>query len=283
MYRKIVFAVILALTFALNASAIGPSKTRGGETSAANAQVNPQSARHRGASDTEETSDNETSDADASAKPNNTRYRDVSSADETGDDQTSDANAPVKAKRVRQRDVSSADEASDNSTSDADAPAKPRKAKHRNPADAAADGAILALAAALTAKAENTSANDSSDADAPAKPKKKRRLDLADTAAGTYFGEVISDARGSSQSGVEITVRRIAPNTVSVTSSYPRLPAFTTRLTRAMQTIQHTGGDASIVFLLDLSKSPRHLDVTVDDASWSGDKQQNIPQPEDEQ
>ena len=27
------------------------------------------------------------------------------------------------------------------------------------------------------------------------------------------------------------------------------------------------------VFLLDLSRSPRHLDITDDDASWSGDKQ----------
>lgn len=113
-------------------------------------------------------------------------------------------------------------------------------------------------------------------------PETKRRLDLADTAAGVYFGDVISDSRGASQSGVTITVERTARNTVRVTSSYPRLPAFTTRLTRAMNTIQHTGGDASIVFLLDLSKNPRHLDVTVDDASWSGDKQQSILQPGDE-
>ena len=98
-----------------------------------------------------------------------------------------------------------------------------------------------------------------------------RKLDLADTAAGTYQGDVISDARGSSQSDVTITVTRTAPNTVSVASSYGRLPTFTVRLTRAMQTIQQASGDN--VFLLDLSRSPRHLDVTVDDASWSGEKQ----------
>ena len=256
MYRKIVFAAILTLAFALNASAIGPpNKTRGAETSAANAQVTSQNAQSR----------------------------DVADAEETSDDETGDADVPAKPQKARHREVSSDDEASDNSTSDADAPAKPKKARHRNLANVAADGAILALTAALTANAKDTDADDSSDADAPAKPKKKRRPDLADAAAGTYFGEVISDSRGSSQSGVTITVQRTAPNTVSVTSSYPRLPAFTTRLTRAMQTIQHTGGDASIVFLLDLSKHPRHLDVTVDDASWSGDKQQNIPQPGDEQ
>ncbi|MFT3789574.1 MAG: hypothetical protein QM741_00545 [Rudaea sp.] len=114
------------------------------------------------------------------------------------------------------------------------------------------------------------------------KPHAKRRPDLADAAAGVYFGEVISDSHGSSQSGVTITVERTAPNTVRVTSSYPRLPAFTTRLTRAMQTIQQTGGDATIVFLLDLSRTPRHLDVTVDEASWSGDRQHSLPPSGDE-
>ena len=97
------------------------------------------------------------------------------------------------------------------------------------------------------------------------------KTDLADTAAGTYAGDVISDSRGSSQSDVTITVTKTAPNTVSVASSYPRLPTFTVRLTRAMQTIQAASGNN--VFLLDLARTPRHLDVTVDGASWSGVKQ----------
>jgi hypothetical protein len=97
------------------------------------------------------------------------------------------------------------------------------------------------------------------------------RVDLADTAAGTYHGDVISDARGSSRSDVTITVVKIAPGTVRVTSDYPRLPPFTTRLTRAMQTIQQVG--TAQVFLLDLSKSPHGLDITDDDASWSGTKE----------
>ena len=107
-------------------------------------------------------------------------------------------------------------------------------------------------------------------ADSKAKAKHPK-VDLADVAAGTYFGDVISDARGSSQSGVTITVAKVAPNTVSVTSSYDRLPPFTTKLSRAMQTIQQVG--TAHVFLLDLSKIPRHLDITDDDASWSGEKQ----------
>lgn len=56
-----------------------------------------------------------------------------------------------------------------------------------------------------------------------------------------------------------------------MTSDYPRLPVFTVHLIRAMDTLQNSGGDA--VFLLDLSKSPRTLMVTVDGASWAGSKE----------
>jgi hypothetical protein len=99
------------------------------------------------------------------------------------------------------------------------------------------------------------------------------RPDLADVAAGVYDGDVISDARGSSRSNVRITVVKTGPNTVSVTASYPRLPPFSARLMRAMNTIQKSGGPG--VFLLDLSKHPYRLDVTVDDASWSGARSGN--------
>jgi hypothetical protein len=104
----------------------------------------------------------------------------------------------------------------------------------------------------------------------PGKPAAARKpvIDLADTVAGTYQGDVISDSRGSSRSGVTITVTKAGPNTVTVSSSYKRLPTFTVRLTRAMQTIQQASGDT--VFLVDQSKSPWSLDVTVDGASWSG-------------
>jgi hypothetical protein len=97
------------------------------------------------------------------------------------------------------------------------------------------------------------------------------RPDLADVAQGRYFGDVISDARGASRSDVRIDVAKIGPNKVRVTSDYPRLPAFTTSLTRAMSTIQNAGG--AEVFLLDTSKSPPSLMVTVADASWAGTKQ----------
>ncbi len=107
-----------------------------------------------------------------------------------------------------------------------------------------------------------------------ARPARRATVDLADTAAGVYFGDVMSDARGSSHEGVTISVDKVGPGTVRVTSDYARLPEFTTRLTRAMQTIQNTGSTGQLqVFLLDLSKSPRSLMITVDDASWAGRKQ----------
>lgn len=98
----------------------------------------------------------------------------------------------------------------------------------------------------------------------------KPRADLADLAQGRYSGDVISDARGSSQSGVHLVVTKIGPNQVEISSDYKRLPVFRASLTRAMQTIQNEGGNE--VFLLDLARSPHRLDVTVDDASWSGSR-----------
>ena len=98
----------------------------------------------------------------------------------------------------------------------------------------------------------------------------KPRADLADLAQGRYSGDVISDARGSSQSGVHLVVTKIGPNQVEISSDYKRLPVFRASLTRAMQTIQKEGGNQ--VFLLDLARSPHRLDVTVDDASWSGSR-----------
>ncbi|MCP9846942.1 hypothetical protein KBY86_08605 [Synechococcus sp. Lug-A] len=100
------------------------------------------------------------------------------------------------------------------------------------------------------------------------------QVDLADIAVGPYHCDVMSDARGSSHSDVINSVDKVGPNTVLVTSDYERLPEFTTRLTRAMQTIQTTSSTPLLqVCLLDLSKNPRSLMVTVDDASWAGRKQ----------
>jgi hypothetical protein len=100
------------------------------------------------------------------------------------------------------------------------------------------------------------------------------RPDLADTAAGTYRGDVISDSRGSSRSGVTITVTKTGPNTVQVVSSYSRLPPVSTRIERIMDTVQGTGTATGPldVFLLNTGSTPLRLDLTIDGASWSGEK-----------
>ena len=95
-----------------------------------------------------------------------------------------------------------------------------------------------------------------------------RKADLADRVAGTYRGVVISDARGASKRGVTITVTRTGPNKVEVKSDYARIPTVIIPLEKAMDAILAASGPS--VFLLDTVRSPDRLDLTIDDASWSG-------------
>jgi hypothetical protein len=97
----------------------------------------------------------------------------------------------------------------------------------------------------------------------------KRKPDLGDAAEGRYVGDVISDSKGSSRSGVTLTVTRIGKNHVRVTSDYPRLPAVEVHLEMAMGKILQSRGDT--VFLLDRSSAPAKLDVSFhNEVSWSG-------------
>ena len=105
-------------------------------------------------------------------------------------------------------------------------------------------------------------------AQAPAAP--MRKADLADRVAGTYQGDIISDARGSSKNGVTIIVTRVGPNKVAIKSSHARIPAVTIPLEKAMDAILAASGPS--VFLLDTVRSPDRLDLTIDDASWSGSR-----------
>ena len=103
-------------------------------------------------------------------------------------------------------------------------------------------------------------------ADAP-----KRKPDLADAAEGTYFGDVISDPKNSSRSDVTLTVTRIGPNRVRVTSDYSRLPVVEVTLTRALDKILQSGG--ATTFLLDRRKDETRLDVSfLGEVSWAGTK-----------
>lgn len=104
----------------------------------------------------------------------------------------------------------------------------------------------------------------------PPKAAPTRKTDLADRVAGTYKGAVASDARGSSRDNVTITVTRTGPNKVEIKSDYPRIPTVTIPLEQAMDAILAASGPS--VFLLDTVRSPDGLDLTIDDASWSGNR-----------
>jgi hypothetical protein len=93
------------------------------------------------------------------------------------------------------------------------------------------------------------------------------RADLADEVAGTYHGDVISDARGSSRSGVTVTVAKVGPNLVEVSADYPRIPTVRIPIEQAMNAIVQARGDH--IFVINRDVDPRRLDLTIDDASLS--------------
>ena len=96
-----------------------------------------------------------------------------------------------------------------------------------------------------------------------------RKPDLADAVAGAYAGEVISDSKGSSRSGVALTLTRTGPNTVEITSNYNRLPKISVALTAAMDKIVQRSGDSAFVY----DRAEKKLDVSfLNEVSWSGQK-----------
>ena len=99
-----------------------------------------------------------------------------------------------------------------------------------------------------------------------------RKPDLADFVAGEYFGDVISDSRGSSRTGVSLTLTRVGPNRVQITSDYPRLPTVEVVIMQAMQSI--IAAEGNNVFVIDRAKDASRLGVTFNhEVSWSGSKQ----------
>ena len=99
----------------------------------------------------------------------------------------------------------------------------------------------------------------------------ERKPDLADLVAGIYRGDIISDARGSSQSGVTITVTRVGKDRVAIACDCKRIPAVEIPIERAMDAILASSGPH--VFLIENQRDPRRLSLTIDDASLSVEKQ----------
>jgi hypothetical protein len=105
-------------------------------------------------------------------------------------------------------------------------------------------------------------------ASAPAPGSTGGHVELADLASGVYYGKVVSDAKGSSRSDVTVTVTKVSPRRVRITSDYQRLDTVEVELTRVGEGIQSVGADTS--FHLELTKDPPalfyspHGDVTYD-------------------
>jgi hypothetical protein len=99
----------------------------------------------------------------------------------------------------------------------------------------------------------------------------KGHAELADAVVGTYYGGVIADSKGPSRSDVTVTITKVNPRRVRVTSDYERLGTVEVELTRAGHSIASTGGDA--VLVLDIEKNPPHLDYNPGGVAYAGDKQ----------
>ena len=99
----------------------------------------------------------------------------------------------------------------------------------------------------------------------------KGRAELADAVVGTYYGGVMADSKGSSRSDVTVTITKVSPRRVRVTSDYERLGTVEVELTRAGHSILSAGGDA--VLVLDVEKNPPHLDYNPGGVAYAGEKQ----------
>jgi hypothetical protein len=104
--------------------------------------------------------------------------------------------------------------------------------------------------------------------------------ELASLVAGTFYGDVISDSKGSSRSDISVTIDRIDSNNVRVTSDYRRIGIVEIPLARTGNKIVNAGGDTP--FLVDLDRNP--LTLAVDphgEIAYRGTKQKSKPAPEE--
>jgi hypothetical protein len=96
--------------------------------------------------------------------------------------------------------------------------------------------------------------------------------ELASLVAGTFYGDVISDSKGSSRSDIAVTIDRIDSHNVRVTSDYPRIGIVEIALTRTGNKVVNSGGDTP--FVVDLDRNP--LTLAVDphgEIAYRGTKQ----------
>jgi len=152
------------------------------------------------------------------------------------------------------------------------APSPPPAPAAGTPRQGSRRGLLLASVAAAIILGLGATWFLSRSAPAPVSGSTAGHVDLADLASGVYYGGVMADAKGSSRSDVTVTVTKVSPRRVRITSDYERLGTVEVELTRAGEGIQSVGGDTT--FLLELAKQPPSLSYNPHgDVAYSGRKE----------
>jgi len=94
--------------------------------------------------------------------------------------------------------------------------------------------------------------------------------DLADSVAGTYYGDVVSDSQGGSQSDVMVAVTKVGTRRVKVTSDYGRLGTVEVDLTKTGSTI--LSSSSAVVLSIDLAERPHRINYNPGGVAYSGKK-----------
>lgn len=93
---------------------------------------------------------------------------------------------------------------------------------------------------------------------------------LADSIVGTYYGNVVSDTQGGSQSDVTVTVTRVGARRVKVSSDYARLGTVEVDLTKSGSVV--LSSSSAIVLSLNLDERPPSLNYNPGGIAYSGKK-----------
>jgi len=107
-------------------------------------------------------------------------------------------------------------------------------------------------------------------ADQAIKPAVKESTDIADTVAGTYYGNVVADSQGSSQTDVTVTIVKVGKRRVRITSDYERLGAAEVELSMAGNVIVSASGETTLAFYME--QSPPGLDYNPGGVVYAGRK-----------
>lgn len=101
-------------------------------------------------------------------------------------------------------------------------------------------------------------------------PGVREPAEIADSVAGTYYGDVVSDSEGSSQTDVTVTIAKVGKRRVRITSDYARLGDAEVELSLAGNVIVSTGSGAALS--LDMDKTPPRLDYNPGGVAYVGEK-----------